>query len=549
MNDGAVAPGAQPTDLAAQSRMAEALRRGLEAASGEPAQLLETHISFVLLTGRYAYKIKKAVDLTFLDFRTLPSRRYYCEEELRLNHRFAPELYLEVVPVTGTMEAPVLGGSGPAIDYAVKMREFAQDALASRLLRRNAITPAFVDELALRVAKVHGAARVDAGGGDPRVVLRYALRNFERLRVVLGDPSDVAAMDALEAWTRREHDAIAPLQDERRKRGRVRECHGDLHLGNIAQVGGHPLIFDCIEFSEDLRTIDVMSDVAFLDMDFRDRGRPDLANRFRNAYLEATGDYEGLRVLRFYVVYRAMVRAMVACERARQMGPGVAADGALAESREYLALAQACAAEREPAIVVTHGFSGCGKTVSSMGLVQRVGAIRIRTDVERKRLHNLGPTERDPAGLASSMYSDDVTRWVYLRTQALTRGIVGAGYAVIVDGAFLKRWQRRLFHDLAAELGVPFAIVSFDVPQATLRARIAARMAHGRDASDADLSVLDVQLSSHDPLDCEDKLSAVRMDNDSSLAAAQSPERWGGVVERLACQRGEGVAASARRAG
>ena len=346
-------------------------------------------------------------------------------------------------------------------------------------------------------------------------------------------------LDALRQWTQAEYDAITPILDERRARGRIRECHGDLHLNNIAGIDGRPVIFDCIEFSDDLRFIDVMSDVAFLVMDFRDRGRPDYANRFLNAYLEAAGDYEGLRVLRFYIAYRAMVRAMVACERARQHGPGPGADADLAQAARYVALATQCARSHDAAIVVTHGFSGCGKTSSTQGLVERTGAVRIRTDVERKRLHNLRPTDRDPAGLASSMYSDDVTRWVYLRVLALARCAVTAGYTAIVDGTFLKRWQRRLFHNLAIDLHVPFVIVSFAVRPDTLRSRIRARMACGTDASDADLDVLEAQLLAHEVLDAEECLETVLLDNEISLTTAQSPERWAAVVERIASQRGE----------
>jgi aminoglycoside phosphotransferase family enzyme/predicted kinase len=525
--------------VAAQSRLVAALRNVLDT-HGAGVRVIETHISYVLLTGERAYKIKKAVDLGFLDFRTLASRRFYCEEELKLNRRLAPDVYLDVVAITGSIDAPAIGGDGTPIEYAVRMREFRQDALATRILSGNAMDASFVDELAVQVARLHGAAQAaDSGGtrGDASAILANAMRNFERMRPAAGDSQRLRELDALRQWTLAEHAAIAPIMDERRGRARVRECHGDLHLGNIAQIDGRPLIFDCIEFSEDLRWIDVMSDVAFLVMDFRDRGRPDLGHRFLNAYLEITGDYDGLRVLPFYLVYRAMVRAMVASERAAQLGAGTPGDALTAECHGYLALAARYAYARDPAIVITHGFSGCGKTTSSQSLVETMAGVRIRTDVERKRLHGLRPTDRDPAGLDATIYSPEVTRWVYLRVLALARVSLAAGFATIVDGAFLWRWQRQLFRDLAAELRMPFVIVTFKAREATLRARILRRMQEGSDASDAGIDVLERQLRSYDALDQSEIAHCVAIDTEAPAPALSSRDRWREVVIRLARQR------------
>jgi aminoglycoside phosphotransferase family enzyme/predicted kinase len=524
MNDSAVLD--MELDLAAQSRMVEALRRTL----GADVRLMQTHISYVLLTGARAYKIKKAVDMGFLDFTTLDKREFYCREELRLNQAFAPEIYLDVVPITGTPEAPRLGGGGVPIDYAVEMREFAQDALATAALARGEITGDLVDVLAQRVADAHAAARPDCAAGDPAEIETYALRNFERIRASAADAVIRSALDSLAAFTRAEFRRVRQVMSDRRAGGRVRECHGDLHLGNIAILDGQPVLFDCIEFSAPLRVIDVMSDVAFLAMDLAERGRPDLAHRFVNAYVEITGDYEGLRVLRFYLVYRAMVRAMVACERARQTGDGAGLD----DARRYVALAQRYAHAASPAMVITFGFAGCGKTTASLAFVERAGAVRVRTDLERKRLHKLGPTDRDWQRLAPTMYKDGVTRWVYLRVLALARTVIAAGFPVIVDGTFLKRWQREAFREAAAALGVPFAIVAFEAAPATLRKRIRARMEANHDASDADVDVLEAQLRSHDALDDSERTETTFIDSETSLAAMRSPERWAGVVERLA---------------
>ena len=264
-------------------------------------ELIETHISYVLLTGQFAYKIKKALELGFLDFRSLAARRFYCEEELRLNRRLAPKLYLEVVPITGSIETPVLGGTGPAIEYAVKMREFPQEALASRALRRGELSAADVDTLAAKVAAFH---RTTSRGRARRAVRRPGRacsasrgRTSRRYGRCWSPPRRSPTSMRLPRGPIASTPRCAASMALRRSEGFVRECHGDLHLGNIAVVDGELTIFDCIEFNEEMRWIDVMSEVAFVTMDFSDRGRPDFAHRFLNAYLEITGDYAGLTCL------------------------------------------------------------------------------------------------------------------------------------------------------------------------------------------------------------------------------------------------------------
>lgn len=482
-------------DLASQARMIDALGKALGA-----TRIIQTHLSYVLLTGRLAYKVKKAVDLGFLDFRTLASRKRDCERELRIDRAFAPDLYLDVATIAGSIDAPGIGVPGPVLDYAVRMREFSQDALAAHALARGEIGPAWVDALAGNVAEAHLRAAIDTTRADPAGVLAYAERTFERLR---NGPLEGARVGALLDWTRARHAQIADVVDRRRAAGFVRACHGDLHLGNIATIDGRPTAFDAIEFDDDLRIIDVMSDVAFLVMDFRFRGRPDLGSRFLDRYLELTGDYEGLAVLRFYAVYRAAVRAMVACERARQ---GDASGDPVAEAGRYLDVAESFARPPVPELVVTHGFSGSGKTTGTQPMLERLGAIRIRTDVERKRMHGMGKTQR---GNPAALYSADATRAVYARACDIARTALSAGIPVIVDGTFLRRWQRDLFAGLAAELGVPLTIASFECPEAVLRERVATRAARGDDASDASLAVLDAQLASHEPLEQHERARAV----------------------------------------
>ena len=516
------------TPNTAEPALIASLRRVL----GDRVRTIETHISYVLLTGEFAYKIKKPVDLGFLDFSTLASRKHYCDEELRLNCRLAPQLYVDVLPITGTVDAPVLGGKGPAIEYALRMREFEEDALHA--LARGAIGPAFADDLAEQVAALHAGARAaDAGSGhgDRREILELALRNFDRLRATITDAPRLRGLDELRAWTVGEHAAIGPVLDARRARARVRECHGDLHLGNIAHIDGRPVIFDCIEFSDALRYIDVMNEVAFVVMDFRHRAREDLGHRFLNRYLEITGDYDGLRVLRFYLVYRAMVRAMIAGERRGEAaGPG---GDAISECGAYVDLAASYAFERDPALIITHGFSGSGKTLGSQSLVETLAGVRIRTDVERKRLHGLEATDRGAAGFDAVLYSKQSTQRVYAGVVGVARTSIGAGFATVVDGAFLRLWQRQAARQLADEMRVPFLIVAFEAREATLRERIGERSQAGNDASDADLEVLESQLRMHDPLDASEAAHCVVVDTESAVAGASPRDRWSNVLARL----------------
>lgn len=520
-----------------QARLLAALSRPAVFGPGcTRAERLETHISFVLLTGQHAYKIKKAVDLGFLDFTTLAARRHFCEEELRLNRRLAPALYLDVVPITGSVDAPVLGGDGPAVEYAVRMREFPQNTLASHIVARGELSPVDIDALAGKVAAFHGASGVAARNGAfgaPDEILRIARQNFGQLQPHLATAAGRDELEALRAWTEREHAARHSAFLRRREQGFIRECHGDLHLNNIARIDGELTIFDCIEFNESMRWIDLMSEVAFTVMDLHYRGRVDLARRFLNTYLEWTGDYAGLTVLRFYLVYRALVRAKIARLRAAQLEAGAAKRALLTEYRAHVTLARSYAQSSHPALVVTHGLAGCGKTTLSQALLEAIGAVRVRSDVERKRMHGVGPLERGRNGIDRGLYAAGVTEATYRELGALARKIVGAGLVAIVDATCLKRWQRDQFRDLAAELGVAFVIVDFSASDTTLRRRIAERAAKSSDASDADLAVLDQQLRSSEPLTPEEQAFVVPYDAEGPLERARQPDTWRAVRERI----------------
>lgn len=493
------------------------------------ARIVETHISYVLLTGDEAYKIKKAVEFPFLDFRTLALRRDFCRAELKLNRRFAPQMYLDVVPIVMTAKGAAIGAAGRVVDYAVRMREFAQDALLCNVLARDAVLPSHIDKLAARIAAFHAAAPVAPQSkpyGDPRRVLQMALDNFVTVSPLAG-ASERATLALLERWTREEHAARAASFADRRVDSRVRECHGDLHLANVVLVDGEPTLFDCIEFSDDMRWIDTMSEIAYLAMDLGRRGRPDFVHRFVSAYLESSGDYAGCTVLRFYLVYRAMVRAKIACLRAAQIPPGEGRAAAYREFVDYLDLASRYAKGAQRALVVMHGPSGCGKSTAAQFLVERTGAIRIRTDVERKRLAGLPAQARTGSAVDAGLYGRDMTRRTYEQAVRCAQATLEGGFPALIDGAFLRRWQRDLARAHASSHGASFVIVDCVAALATLKARIVSRAAARTDPSEATLDVLAHQLQSQDALDSDELPYTVVCSTDERLAAGAWSERVG----------------------
>jgi hypothetical protein len=521
----------EASTVQAQARLVAALSR---ACGATPP--IETHISYVVLTGPFAYKIKKAVDLGFANFTTLERRRFFCGRELELNRRLAPTLYLEVVPITGTLDRPQIGGDGAALEYAVKMRQFPQDALLSRVLARGELTGSHVDTLAAKVAAFHEAAdRVTdlSSFGTPADVLDLALENFNQLEPLTEGTAGRTVLRRLRHSTMREHAVNTLRFADRRRDGFVRACHGDLHLGNIALVDGEVTVFDGIEFDERLRWTDVMADVAFVVMDLHDRHRPDLAARFLNAYLEYTGDYAGVRVLRFYMAYRAMVRAKIARMRESQTDDQSARSKLEEESLSYLTLAEACASPPHAGVIITHGPSGSGKTTLSQALLELVGAIRIRTDVERKRRHGLDPNVRTDAGLNAGLYAPGETERTYERVRDLAHEVVAGGYPAIADGTFLRHRHRKLFALLAAELRVPFAILDVTPPRDVLRRRIANRRRVGTDASEADEHVLELQLAAAEPLDRSERHAAFKCEPAMTLEEARQPATWKPLIDRL----------------
>ncbi|HEY0887818.1 MAG TPA: AAA family ATPase [Ramlibacter sp.] len=454
------------------------------------AEVIETHISWVLLAGDHAWKVKKPVRLPFVDYGSLAARRHCCEEEVRLNRRLAPSLYLGVSRITGTAQTPCIDGAGEAIEYAVRMRRFAAGALFSEQLAAGTLAPAQVDALAALLGDFHGrapAAAPDSGYGNPEGRRRVALAALEGAGAV-ATPAELAR---LRQWLAEQADTLAARWRERLESGRVREGHGDLHLDNVVGLGGEVAAFDGIEFDPALRWIDVIDDLAFAVMDFAARGRRDLAFRLLNGWLDRTGDHGGVAVLRFAAVYRALVRAQVEHLRGPARADAV---------RRYVDAALSWTRPPAPALTITHGLPGSGKTFESQRLLERTGAIRIRSDVERKRLFGLAMLEESRArGL--DLYTADATRRTYAQLEARARDLLVAGWPVILDAAFLRRDERAAARALADELRVPFAILDCQAPPGVLRERLLARRG---DASEADVAVLERLEAAAEPLTADE---------------------------------------------
>lgn len=476
-------------------------------------QLIETHISWIILTGEFAYKIKKPVDLGFVDFSSLVRRKYFCEEELRLNQRTAADLYLDIVPIAATAEGLRIGQQ-PAIEYAVRMRQFPADARLDHQLQSGRLTLDDMPAMAQVIADFHrslNARPLDHPAEEIAQTQQFALDNFTQIRAALHDDYFHPLLSRLETWTRRQITSLGPAFRDRAAGGFVREGHGDLHLANMVRLDGRIVLFDCLEFDPGLRWLDLMNDIAFLVMDLMAHGREDLAYAFLNAYLEHSGDYQGIAVLRFYLVYRCLVRAKVA---ALQPGGKRAGDveNPADKTRRYLELARSLVeSSMSPRLLLMHGFAGAGKSWLSSRLLGALGAIRVRSDLERKRLHGLARGQRSGSGIESGLYDASATELTYdLLARHCETGL-RAGFNMIADASFLRQRQRQRFVDLAKQLQLKLFILDCTAPPATLRERIRQRATDPQQVSEAGVEVLQHQLAHHDAFTHQEKQYVIRL--------------------------------------
>ncbi len=483
-----------------------------------PVRLIETHISWVLLTGQYAYKVKKPVNFGFLDFSTLEKRRFYCQEELRLNQRLAADWYLGVVPITGQTDHPKMDGAGEAIEYAVKMMQFPSSQTLRERCESGQLTVDEIDQITGIVADFHNT--IDKAGeqspyGGFQEIRHWFVENFNHIRPLLDDRLQLRQLEAIEAWGDNEWTHQSPLMQQRKQQGYVRECHGDLHLGNMTLIDGKVILFDCIEFNPMLRWIDVISEVAFLVMDLLHFGYEGYAYRFLNRYLQNTGDYQSLALLRYYLVYRALVRAKVSLLRLAQSADAVVRTQARSEYAIFANLAERISQDRQAMLIVTHGFSGSGKSTFAGQLAEKIGAVQIRSDIERKRLFGFSAQDKTGSAIDSGVYTPEAGEKTYRRLAELAKAVLEAGYPAIIDAAFLKAEQRNLFQQLANKCRVKFFIIDFQASDETLCRRIRQRQ---NDASEASIDVLHRQQQSAEPLSSAERAHVITVDTEGNSA-------------------------------
>jgi aminoglycoside phosphotransferase family enzyme/predicted kinase len=495
-----------------------------------PVRSIETHVSWVFLTGSFAYKIKKPLRLGFLDYSTAARREAFCHEELRLNRRHAPGLYLEVVAITGSPAAPRLERIEPtrdaaaAFEHALRMVQFDPRSELTQLLRADEVTAALCAEFGARIAQMQqeaAVAAVDSRFGVPAGVHRTTLANFEELaRVNAGADVAVAVPDqllrALQSQVQTLFDARRERIALRRERGCVREGHGDLHCGNVVRWQGSLVAFDGIEFDPALRWIDVASDIAFLTMDLSAHGRDDLRAAVLQGWLTATGDFDALPLLPYFECYRALVRAKVAALRAQQNASAAVASSD--EARHYLDWANARITRPAPLLIVMAGLSGSGKTWLAQRIAARLDALIVRSDIERKRLAGLGPLQASGSAPDSGLYSLDFNARTYGRLGECVANALEGGESIVVDAANLRRDERERFLALAARWNARSTIVHCQAPLDVLRQRVGLRAAAGNDASEATVALLERQPSYWEDFSAAERAAVLDIDTTDAVA-------------------------------
>ena len=495
--------------------------------TGAAPLLRETHISWVILCGEFAYKIKKPVNFGFLDFSSIEQRQHFCEQELLLNRRFAPELYLSVVPISSGPGGVQFDGSGTVIDHAVKMCRFDERKLLSEVAARGELDRPLVRALGRELASQHSTAQ-HCQPGSPATLLAAMVQNFKQVRDYSLEQEHSDTLDEVETWTLRRQAELLSIMEQRERDGHVIDGHGDAHLGNIVLIDGAVRLFDCIEFNPSLRIMDSIAEIAFLTMDLEARGHHQESHWVLGDYLEYSGDYAGLALLDLYSSYFAMVRAKVALLREPPAHEDITATPAYADCCRYLSLAQQYCQRPARFLAITHGVSGSGKSTVADKLVAAGGAIRIRSDVERKRLFGLAPEQRSDPADEAQLYSSAMSRRTFTRLEQLAGEILAAGFAVIVDATFLHRRSRDQFHTLATSLALPFIIIDCVAPAEQMRERLRERERHGQDASEAGVQVMENQLANAQPLGAGEL--QYRFEADS---AEDGAVLWQGMADEL----------------
>jgi aminoglycoside phosphotransferase family enzyme/predicted kinase len=460
---------------------------------GAAVERIDTHASIVFLAGDRAFKLKRAVRFSYLDYSTLALREQACRAELALNQRTAPELYEEASPITRDAAGRLsIGGTGATVDWVVVMRRFDQEALFDRMAERGQLSNALMCDLAERIAQFHASAEIDNESGGHAGMAATTASDARNLRAAVLDAFDAARVESLIAAIQADLTRVAPLLEARRRGGKVRHCHGDLHLRNICLAAGRPTLFDGIEFNRVISNIDVLYDLAFLLMDLHARGLDGFANAVFNRYLDLLDEGDGLPALPLFLSVRASVRAHVSAAAAQRQARPEARSRAHDEARRYLAHAGDLLRPRPPRLIGIGGFSGSGKSTVAYGLAPGLGGVPgarvLRSDVIRKRMCGVALTDRLP----SSAYGKEMGERVFRRIREEAATALAAGRAVIADAVYARAAERNAIAAVAHDARVPFVGLWLEAPPEALAARIAARR---DDASDATPAVLQQQLA------------------------------------------------------
>ena len=515
-------------------------------------ELVTTHISWVLLAGEYAYKIKRPVRYPFVDLTSLERRRFLCEEEVRLNRRFAPELYLDVCRVltvdgTARMELPhasspgALANAERPIEYAVRMRQFSRAEELDHLLDGHRAETGELEAFGRGLAQMHArlpAVLAASSWGKWEEIRAQLLRNLTECAdaaAVFGSLHQGQAVNLrppLEARL----GACASWIAARRSNGKVRECHGDLHSRNIVRIRGRLVAFDCLEYDPRLRWIDTADEIAFLSSDLKARGQTLHAHAFRAGYLAESGDFHACRVLALYEAHRALVRAKVAALSAAQSGADGATDALRREHVRLVNFAGEALAPKAPRLLLMSGVSGSGKTWLARQLAERLAAVHIRSDVERKRRAGMRELAPSHSRLGEDLYSAEATVALYDDLTRAAENVLSGSIPAIVDATFLERAQRTSFAGLAARCGASLQLILCEAPEPVLRARITERSRVGRDPSEADPGVLAWQLARLEPPAAGEAMDVIRVDTLRSDALDQTLRKIGGTLSGAANQ-------------
>jgi uncharacterized protein len=447
---------------------------------------IETHISIVFLVADRAYKLKRAVRFSYLDYTTTSSRERFCKSELELNQRTAPSIYLRVRPICRSADGRFCFDHGTIIEWILEMRRFSQADLFDQLAQRRRLTPQLMRDLTDVIVEFHSRAEpIYKQGGHSAIEQTIRDNNLNLIQYC--PPLDQSQVEHVTAASIARASAVAELLDARRTAGKVRRCHGDLHLRNVCLFEDRPTLFDCIEFSDELACIDVLYDLAFLLMDLVQRDLIDLANIVFNRYLDLSAEIDGLPTLSLFMSMRAAVRAHVQAALNHSRPSAKTAS----DAQSYLALADAFLRPGSACLVAIGGLSGVGKSSVAQALASGFspapGARVIRSDILRKRLFDYPPE----AKLPDSAYTSEVTERVYRALDDQAKVSLAAGYTTIIDATFLRQDERQRISACANLAHLPFMGIWLEAPNDVLMARIGNR---GKDASDADMEVLKQQL-------------------------------------------------------